>query len=82
MKRIVAILVCLLLTAVAGFTGNLFGDANGDGEINMSDVMSIVNYTLGSPAPSFDAVAADANDDGKIDMSDAMYIVNRILNKK
>jgi immune inhibitor A len=58
------------------------GDANGDGEINMSDVMFIVNYTLGSPAPSFDAVAADANDDGEINMSDAMYIVNRILNKK
>ena len=44
--------------------------------------MFIVNYTLGSPAPSFDAVAADANDDGEINMSDAMYIVNRILNKK
>ena len=58
------------------------GDANGDGEINMSDVMFIVNYTLGTPAPSFDAVAADANDDGEINMSDAMYIVNRILNKK
>jgi immune inhibitor A len=60
----------------------LRGDANGDGEINMSDVMFIVNYTLGSPAPSFDAVAADANNDGEIDMSDAMYIVNHILNKK
>ena len=58
------------------------GDANGDGEVNMSDVMFIVNYTLGTPAPSFDAVAADANDDGKIDMSDAMYIVNHILNGK
>ena len=58
------------------------GDANGDGEINMSDVMFIVNYILGTPAPSFDAVAADANNDGEINMSDAMYIVNRILNKK
>ena len=48
----------------------------------MADVMYIVNYTLGTPAPSFDAVAADANCDGKIDISDAMYIVNRILNKK
>lgn len=60
----------------------LRGDANGDREISMADVMYIINYTLGTPAPSFDAVAADANCDGKIDISDAMYIVNRILNKK
>lgn len=60
----------------------LRGDANGDREINMSDVMFIVNYTLGTPALSFDAAAADANGDGEINMSDAMYIVNRILNKE
>ena len=81
MAKSLCLLIALALTSLRA-SAVASCDANGDGEINMSDVMFIVNYTLGSPAPSFDAVAADANDDGKIDMSDAMYIVNHILNKK
>ena len=58
----------------------LRGDANGDGEIGMSDVMFIVNYILGTPADTFNAKAADANEDGEVGMPDVMYIVNYILN--
>jgi hypothetical protein len=60
----------------------LRGDANGDGEVGMPDVMFIVNYILGSPDASFDEKAADANQDGEVGMSDVMYIVNYILNGK
>ena len=55
------------------------GDANGDGEIGMSDVMFIVNYLLDTPDPSFNTKNADANLDGEITMSDATLIVNNIL---
>ena len=58
----------------------LHGDANGDGEIGMPDVMFIVNYILGTPAETFNADAADVNGDGEIGMSDVMYIVQYILN--
>lgn len=58
------------------------GDANGDGEIGMPDIMFIVNYILGTPDPSFNADAADANGDGEIGMPDIMYIVQYILNGK
>ena len=58
----------------------LRGDANGDGEIGMPDVMFIVNYILGTPDASFDAEAADANLDGEVGMPDVMFIVNYILN--
>ena len=60
----------------------LRGDANGDGEIGMPDVMFIVNYILGTPAESFNIKAADANLDGEVGMPDVMYIVNYILNGK
>ena len=58
------------------------GDANGDGEIGMPDVMFVVNYILGNPAETFNAEAADANKDGEIGMPDVMFIVNYILSGK
>ena len=58
----------------------LRGDANGDREIGMPDVMFIVNYILGTPDPSFNTEAADANHDGEVGMPDVMFIVNYILN--
>ena len=58
----------------------LLGDANNDGDINIADAKSVVNYILGNPDPSFNAEAADANQDGKISMSDVMFIVNYIKN--
>ena len=58
----------------------LRGDANGDNKVNMSDVTSIVNYILGTPAGTFNEAAADANYDGEIGMSDVMFIVQYILN--
>ena len=66
----------------AGSEPVLRGDANGDGEIGMPDVMFIVNYILGTPDASFNAEAADANQDGEVGMPDVMYIVNYILNGK
>ncbi len=62
--------------------GVLRGDANGDGEIGMPDVMFVVNYILGNPAETFNEEAADANLDGEIGMPDVMFIVNKILNGK
>lgn len=60
----------------------LRGDANGDGEIGMPDIMFVVNYILGSPAETFNSAAADANQDGEIGMPDIMFIVQYILNGK
>ena len=54
MKRRVAILASLLMTAVAGFTGNIFGDANGDGRVDMADVVAVVNAAMGHAPDNFD----------------------------
>ena len=60
----------------------LRGDANGDGEIGVPDLMFIVNYILGTPADTFNVFAADANLDGEIGMPDVIFLVNYILNGK
>jgi hypothetical protein len=55
------------------------GDANGDGVIDMADVIYLINYLfIGGPAPNPSWVG-DANCDGKVDLADAVYIINYLL---
>ncbi len=57
-------------------TGELLGDVNNDGVINILDVVSTVNIVLGN----LDWVdAADYNSDGNINILDIVSIVNVIL---
>jgi hypothetical protein len=58
------------------------GDANGDGEVGMPDVMFITNHILGSPAASFSIEGADANLDGEVDKNDVKNIVDYLLKGK
>ena len=80
MKRKVALLSALLLTAVAGFTGNIFGDANGDGKVNIADVVAVVNAAMGNDPDNFDEAMADINGNGKIDEEDASLLAESLLN--
>ena len=57
----------------------LRGDANGDGEIGMPDVIFITNIILGTEAAT---EAADVNNDGSVGMPDLMFIVNKIQKDK
>lgn len=53
------------------------GDANRDGEINITDVMTTINHSLKG---TYDE-AADINSDGKVTVADHTPIVNHILHK-
>lgn len=55
------------------------GDANGDGRVSVTDVVSIVDYITGNPPAQFVADAADANGDGIINIFDVTKTVNIIL---
>ena len=55
------------------------GDANGDGVVDVADVLAIVNYILQQPADDFNRDAADVNGDNVIDVSDVVEVVNIIL---
>ena len=60
---------------------SLMGDVNGDGAIDISDVLCVVDYILGKKVEPFDASVADLNTDQAIDISDVLLIVDVILGK-
>ena len=55
------------------------GDANGDLEIDVADVVAIVNYILEKPGADFVLKAADADEDGEVDVADAVKVVSMIM---
>jgi hypothetical protein len=55
------------------------GDVNADGIINVLDIVSAVNFVMGTATPTDDqACAADFNGDGTINVLDIVSIVNII----
>jgi surface protein len=55
------------------------GDVNGDGVVDVEDIVGIVNYILNEPADDFIEANADVSGDGKIDVDDVVATVNIIL---
>ena len=57
------------------------GDVNGDGDVNIVDVLAVINHILGTVPITDDAERnrADCNDDDIIDILDVVDIVNVIL---
>ncbi len=53
------------------------GDANGDGDVNITDIVLIVSYILQGVSYHHEA---DANGDGTVDINDIVLIVYWILN--
>ncbi len=60
-------------------TDVLPGDANGDGNVNVTDIVEIVNAILGHPSAKFDLIAADVNGDEVVNVTDIVSVVNIIL---
>jgi len=57
----------------------LHGDANGNGKINISDVIYLINYVLkGGPAP-VPLEAGDTDCDGQVNISDIIYLINYLF---
>jgi len=50
-------------------------DVNGDGEVNVGDIMAIINIMAGTSG-EMDKDAADVNGDNKVDVGDIMAIIN------
>ena len=54
------------------------GDTNGDGNVNLVDVMTSIRYIAGTKTSSLrDSI--DTNGDGKVNIIDAMLIIKHIL---
>jgi hypothetical protein len=50
------------------------GDVNGDGEVNVGDLVCVSNFMAGDDAVSKDA--ADVNQDGEVNVGDMVVISN------
>jgi hypothetical protein len=55
------------------------GDVNGDGSVNVTDIVSIVNFILGGGSDAADLDCGDMNGDGAINVTDIVSVVNYIL---
>ena len=52
------------------------GDANGDGSVNVGDVVYLVSYLYRSGSPPDPLEAGDVNSDHTVDVADVVYLVN------
>lgn len=55
------------------------GDANGDGTVNVTDIVETVKYILNNPSTSFNFAAADVNGDGQVNVTDIVCMVSIIM---
>ncbi len=60
----------------------LAGDVNGDGEVTIGDVSSLIDRLLGSWSSPFDEVAADVNHDGQVTIGDVSQLIDILLKTK
>jgi hypothetical protein len=56
-----------------------YGDANGDGSIDISDAVSLIMYIFSGGQIPNPVAAADANCDGAVDISDAVFLIAYIF---
>lgn len=59
--------------------GGLKGDANNDGDVDVTDITTIASYILGQNPSPFNKDNADANGDGEIDVTDITTTASIIL---
>ena len=61
------------------FEVELYGDVNFDGQLNVSDVVVLINFVLGTTPTEEESLTADMNQDEIINVLDVILLVNEIL---
>lgn len=54
--------------------GRIRGDVNGDGKVDISDIVALINQIAGTASYPY----ADVNGDGRVDISDIVAVINII----
>ncbi|MBO4315591.1 MAG: dockerin type I repeat-containing protein, partial [Prevotella sp.] len=57
----------------------LLGDVNGDGSVNVTDVITVINFILDRDLGPFLHYLADMNNDGDVNISDVIAMVQELL---
>ena len=58
------------------------GDADGDGQVTINDVTTLINYLLSGNASSVNETNADCDGNGKITIDDVTTLINYLLSGK
>ena len=61
-------------------TSCLCGDAAGDGAVNVSDIVMLINYLFGEVSPPDPLETADVNNNCEVEVSDVVYLINYLFN--
>ena len=61
------------------FEVELYGDVNFDGQLNITDVITLINFVLGQTPSEEESLTADMNQDEIINVLDVILLVNEIL---
>ena len=64
---------------VVGVAPYLCGDASGDGMVNVSDAVYIINYVFSGGTAPDPLAAADVNCDTMVNVSDAVVVINYVF---
>jgi len=59
--------------------GTKYGDANGDTNISIADVVYIISYLFKGGSPPNPWIEGDANGDGNVSIADAVYLINYLF---
>lgn len=81
LKLIIMFMMAVLMIVSANTLADdlIAGDANGDGGINVSDAVYLINFIFVGGDPPVDVHAADVNDDCTVNVSDAVCIINYVF---
>jgi len=58
------------------------GDVDGNGEVNVTDVVLMIDYILGKNPKTFNTALADVNGDGTISVTDVVMVIDIVLGKR
>jgi len=61
------------------YEGIVDGDANGDGKVDVADIVAIISHKKGTAVAGFSLLAADINNDGTADEKDIELIRQMIM---
>ena len=61
------------------FVVDLYGDVNFDNSLDVTDVITMVNFVLGQPRTEEESLTADMNQDGVLNILDVIQLVGAIL---
>lgn len=75
---IIAILMMLSCPLPTMAASSVRGDTNGDGDVNIADVTSLIDYLLSGDG-EVNPECADVNRDGAIDIADATTLIDYLL---